>query len=62
MDGPAPPVVRAYEEYTRRLENEAAIANPRARKSILADHAVQQKTTSGGKGAECKCRRSGSGA
>lgn len=43
MDGPALPVVRAYEEYTRRLENEAAMARSQGRKSILADHAVQQK-------------------
>lgn len=43
MDGPALPVVRAYEEYARRLENEAAMARSQGRKSILADHAVQQK-------------------
>jgi lipopolysaccharide transport system ATP-binding protein len=43
MDGPALSVVRAYEEYTRRLEDEAALARSQGRKSILADHAVQQK-------------------
>ena len=43
MDGPALSVVRAYEEYTRRLEDEAALARSQGKKSILADHAVQQK-------------------
>lgn len=43
MDGPALPVVRAYEEYTRRLENEATMARSQGRKSILADQEVQQK-------------------
>jgi lipopolysaccharide transport system ATP-binding protein len=43
MDGPALPTVRAYEEYTRRLESEAIMARSAGRKSILGDSAVQKK-------------------
>ena len=43
MDGPALPVVRAYEDYTRRLDDEAAAVQSGPNKSILGDSAVQKR-------------------
>ena len=43
MDGPALPVVRAYEEYTRRLEAEAAAARSHGQGSILSNDKVRDK-------------------
>lgn len=42
MQGEALPVVRAYEEFSRRLENEAAAHGPDAR-SVLADESLRHR-------------------
>ena len=47
MDGPALPVVRAYEEYARRLEHEAKEAKATARTgSILANDKIREQVLS----------------
>ncbi len=43
MDGEALPVIRAYEEYTRRLEDEAELARSKGGGSILADEDLQAR-------------------
>jgi lipopolysaccharide transport system ATP-binding protein len=43
MDGTALAVIRAYEEYTRRLEDEAELARANGDGSILADEDVQAR-------------------
>lgn len=47
MDGAALPVVRAYEEYARRLEAEAAAARAQGQGSILSDDRVREKILTG---------------
>jgi lipopolysaccharide transport system ATP-binding protein len=46
MDGAALPVIRAYEEYTRRLEDEAELARSKGDGSILADEELQARLIS----------------
>lgn len=43
MDGPALTVVRAYEEFTRRLEDEARIAHAKGDGSVLADEKLRMR-------------------
>jgi lipopolysaccharide transport system ATP-binding protein len=46
MDGPALPVVRAYEEFTRRLEEEAKIARINGDGSVLANEDLRARLVS----------------
>jgi lipopolysaccharide transport system ATP-binding protein len=47
MEGPALTVVRAYEEYTRRLEAESAVARAQGQVSVLSDEGVRGKILAG---------------
>jgi lipopolysaccharide transport system ATP-binding protein len=47
MDGPALEVVRAYEEYTRRLTVESEVAQNSGQGSVLADEGVRSRLLEG---------------